>query len=36
VAANINGRFFETVSSFRTVTPSDGETDPLLSESGSE
>jgi nanoRNase/pAp phosphatase (c-di-AMP/oligoRNAs hydrolase) len=36
VAANINGRFFETVSSFRTVTPSDDETDPLLSESGSE
>jgi nanoRNase/pAp phosphatase (c-di-AMP/oligoRNAs hydrolase) len=36
VAANINGRFFETVSSFRTVTPSDDESDPLLSESGSE
>jgi nanoRNase/pAp phosphatase (c-di-AMP/oligoRNAs hydrolase) len=36
VAANINGRFFETVSSVRTVTPSDDETDPLLSESGDE
>jgi nanoRNase/pAp phosphatase (c-di-AMP/oligoRNAs hydrolase) len=36
VAANINGRFFETVSSVRTVTPSDDETDPLLSESSDE
>jgi nanoRNase/pAp phosphatase (c-di-AMP/oligoRNAs hydrolase) len=37
VAANINGRFFETVSSFAPVSASDDdETDPLLSESSSE
>jgi nanoRNase/pAp phosphatase (c-di-AMP/oligoRNAs hydrolase) len=36
VAANINGRFFETVSAFRTFTPRDDETDPLLSESSGE
>ncbi|MFC5367394.1 DHH family phosphoesterase [Salinirubrum litoreum] len=36
VAANINGRFFETVSSFAAVPADDNETDPLLSESSSE
>jgi nanoRNase/pAp phosphatase (c-di-AMP/oligoRNAs hydrolase) len=37
VAANINGRFFETVASFGAVSAADDdETDPLLSESSSE